>query len=260
MTANAHPNDVHAVGLLMPYENTAVAKRLAVLIPSSNTSVETELGRHLPLGVTLHSSRLTHFAGVDPAAVEIMVDDIERASRLVATAGVDLIFVFATVPSLIRGGNTDEQIARRIEDATGIRATTTSTAMLAALREMNIRRLVLGTPFKKSMNEKIVAFLKSHDFDVLADRGLAIEENLAIGKLGPDSVQEMVEKIDIADADAVLLACTNWQTLNAIDRAERTVGKPVITTTQASLWWVLKSFGLPATKPGLGRLLAPSST
>jgi len=234
-------------------------KRVAVLIPSSNTSVEMELSRALPLSVSLHSSRLSHFTGVDPAAVEVMVQDIERASRLVATAGVDLIFVCATVPSLYHGEGFDRRIAQRIESITGIPATTTSSAMLAALRELKVRRLVLGTPFVPAMNEKIVAFLRANGFEVLADCGLGIEQNLQIGRLPPEVAMKMVEEIDMPEADAVLLACTNWQTLKTIDAAERSIGKPLVTTTQASLWGILRALGLPPIVPKMGRLLAAAS-
>ena len=84
------------------FENVQPCKRVGGLIPSSNTSLESELSRALPSTVTLHSSRLAHFAGVDPAAVEVMVADIDRAADLVATAAMALIFVCATLPSLLR--------------------------------------------------------------------------------------------------------------------------------------------------------------
>lgn len=243
---------------LLEADAADAGKRVAVLIPSSNTSVEAELMRALPSSVTLHSSRLTHFTGVDPAAVEIMVNDIERASRLVATAGMDLIFLFATVPSLYHGLGFDIQTAQRIQNITGIPAATTSSAMLAALDAMKVRRLVLGTPFIPAMNERIVAFLQANGVEVIAHLGLAIEENLRIGRLPPRVARQVVEEIDVPEADAVLLACTNWRTLDAIDDAERSIGKPVITTTQASLWAMLNALGVPAATAGPGRLLRES--
>lgn len=37
-----------------------------------------------------------------------------------------------------------------------------------------------------------------------------------------------------------MLACTNWQTMDALERLEAAVGKPVISTTQASVWAALR--------------------
>jgi maleate isomerase len=51
-----------------------------------------------------------------------------------------------------------------------------------------------------------------------------------------------------------MLACGNWSTFGIIDRLERDLGKPVLTTNQVSLWHALKMMGM---RPlgGLGVLL-----
>jgi maleate isomerase len=60
--------------------------------------------------------------------------------------------------------------------------------------------------------------------------------------------------VDRPEADAVMLACGNWSTFGIIDRLERDLGKPVLTTNQVSLWHALKMMGM---RPlgGLGVLL-----
>lgn len=231
-------------------------RRVGVLIPSSNTSVESELSQALAPDVTVHSGRLSHFTGVDPAAVEVMVADVERVSQLVATAAMDLMFLCATVPSLLRGHGFDKEIGARIAKLTGTPTQTTSSAMIDALNVLGVRKLVLGTPFVPAMNQRIVTFLAASGFEVLAEKGLAIEDNIAIGRLPPESAFEAAVAIDRPDADAVLLACTNWRTLPVIDALEVRLGKPVITTTQASLHGILRALGLPAMRAGYGRLLA----
>ena len=233
-------------------------RRLGVLIPSSNTVVESELARALPHNVSLHSARLPHLGRVEPDAVGAMCDNIERAALMLASAAVDLIVVFAAVPTLLRGDRSDREIALLVSEVTGTPSTTTSSAMIAALRELKVRRLALGTPFVPSINEKVVAFLRAHDFEVLADRGLAIQANVDIGRLSPESARRMAIEIDQPQADAVLLACTNWQTLEAIDAAEQAIGKPVITTTQASLWQVSRLLGVPVR--AYGRLMRGDAT
>jgi maleate isomerase len=44
-------------------------------------------------------------------------------------------------------------------------------------------------------------------------------------------------------ADAVMLAGGNGSTFSIIDRLERDLGKPVLTTNQVSLWHALKMMG-----------------
>jgi arylmalonate decarboxylase len=51
-----------------------------------------------------------------------------------------------------------------------------------------------------------------------------------------------------------MLACGNWSTLAAIERLERDLGKPVLTTNQVTLWHAFKMLGA-APLAGLGVLL-----
>ena len=62
--------------------------------------------------------------------------------------------------------------------------------------------------------------------------------------------------VDRDEADAVVLACTNWVSMEAIDPLEGELGKPVISTTQASLWGCLRRLGWTRPVPGAGALLA----
>ena len=51
------------------------------------------------------------------------------------------------------------------------------------------------------------------------------------------------------------LACTNWKTMDVIERLERELGKPVLSTTQVTIWTALRAIGRIEGVPGYGRLL-----
>ena len=49
-----------------------------------------------------------------------------------------------------------------------------------------------------------------------------------------------------------MLACGNWSTFSIVDRLERDLGKPVLTTNLVSLWHALKMMGTrPLDGPGI---------
>ena len=52
-----------------------------------------------------------------------------------------------------------------------------------------------------------------------------------------------------------MLACTNWKTMDVIERLEKELGKPVLSTTQVSIWAALRALGRTEGVPGFGRLL-----
>jgi len=228
--------------------------RIGLLVPSSNTTVEPEFYRALPAGVTLHVARL-YLTQIAPDAILSLVQDLETQSRGLASADVDVIVLGATAPSFLKGLGYDRELIARIEKATGKRATTTSTALIAALRHLGASRVVLGAAYDDRVNAIAQAFLEANGIEVLAARGLGMVDNLAVGRLGSDSAYELARRIDRPDAEAIVLACTNWKTMDAIERLERELGKPVISTTQASLWAALNIIGRIDGVAGYGQLL-----
>src|SRR5262249_16169177 len=115
--------------------------RIGLLVPSSNTTVEPEFYRALPANVTLHTARL-FLTDITPEAILRIVQDLEEASRMLATADVDVIVMGATAPSFLKGAGYDREVMDRIVRATGKPATTTSTALVRALRLIGARRIV----------------------------------------------------------------------------------------------------------------------
>lgn len=229
-------------------------KRIGLMVPSSNTTVEPEFYRALPRGVTLHTARL-YLTRIAPEAILQMVQDMETQAKLLASADVDVIVLGATAPSFLRGLGYDRELIGRIEAVTGRKATTTSTALIEALRHVGARRVVLGSAYDEKVNGIAKAFLEASGMEVLAMEGLALVDNLVVGRLGAETAYDLAMKVNRPDADAIALSCTNWRTMDAIERIERDTGKPVVSTTQATIWAALRAIGHTEPISGYGRLL-----
>jgi maleate isomerase len=231
------------------------AHRLGLLVPSSNTTVEMEFRDALPLAISMHVGRLPLTRIAAQSIVEI-VQPLEEECRKLATADVDLILLGATAPSFVNGAGYDREVSARIEDATGTPATTTSTALLEALEEVGAKHIALGTAYDEQVNAIAAAFLEANGFEVVASVGLGYVDNLQVGRLPIETALEVGQRVDRAEADAVVLACTNWVSMNAIEPLEAELDKPVISTTQASLWACLRKLGWTCPVQGYGSLLS----
>ena len=228
--------------------------RIGLLVPSSNTTVEAEFYRALPREVTVHTARL-FLTKIAPESILKMVEDMETQARLLASAEVDVIVLGATAPSFLKGLGYDRELIQKIQAATGRPATTTSTALVQAIQHIGARRIVLGSAYDDKVNGIAKTFLEASGFEVVGMKGLSIVDNLVVGRLGPESAYELALQVDRADADAVVLSCTNWRTMDAIERLEKDLGKPVISTSQASIWAALRIVGHSESIDGYGRLL-----
>jgi maleate isomerase len=229
-------------------------RRIGLLLPSSNTTQEPEFTRIMPDGVTLHVARLP-LRTVEPSSTARIVEDIEAECQKLGDADVDAIVLAATAPSSRNGIGYDQELIKRIETASGRKATTASTALIQALTALGIKRLVIGAPWSEATNATTAAFIEASGFSVLAHRALGRVDNLEIGLLDEQTAYDMGIAVDQTGAQAVMLACGNWQTLGVVDRLEAAIDKAVLTTNQVSLWAALRLVDYHAPVFGWGRLL-----
>ena len=229
--------------------------RVGLIIPSSNRLSEPQLARHAPPGLQFHTTRLRMTGDYHAPPSEIL-DRIRGAAAMLADAKVNLIVFHCTGSSMEEGPGADERIAAAIRDETGIPATTTATAVVAALRALAMRRLVLVTPYPEATTADEVRCLQGLGFDVLAAHALDLGGSDAYISYPPAAWYEAVLARRDDRADGYFVSCTNIRATEVLAELEARLGKPVVGSNQAILWHVLRLLDLPDTVPGLGRLLA----
>ncbi len=230
-------------------------KRIGLFVPSSNTTIEPEFYRALPRHVTLHVARL-YLTQIATDSIENIIRDIEVQARNLASADVDVIVLGATAPSFLKGLGYDLEVSQRIEKASGKPAMTTSTALVNALKELGVARIALGAAYDDRVNGIAKDFLEASGVQVVQAKGLGMVDNLAVGRLDDESALELARQVDHPDAQAIALACTNWKTMGVLDQLEQELGKPVISTSQVSIWAALRMIGETGAIQGFGKLLS----
>lgn len=232
--------------------------RIGLITLATDTGVLPEIQRVMPPGVQAYPAPITLPRGeVTPEALAEMLatDELEEAARKLAWTGVQVILFACTSGSLVHGAGWDRELIGRIERATGIPATTTTTAVLAALRSVGATSLAIATPYLPELNEIERRFFEAAGFQVAAIGGLSCATDQEIGRLGPEDAMRVVAAVDSPAADAIFISCTNFHVLEAIERLEATRGKPVVTSNQAGAWATLRMLGIADAIPGYGRLL-----
>jgi maleate isomerase len=97
-------------------------------------------------------------------------------------------------------------------------------------------RVAVFTPYAEALTESVAACVRDGGFTVTSARGMGIVENRGIGAVTPEEIVSFVEGAARGDdADCVFLSCTNWQAVAAIPELTRRLGRPVISSNQASI-------------------------
>jgi maleate isomerase len=227
--------------------------RLGVVVPSGNVIAEPQITAMLPAGVAPYFTRLP-LRGSSEAELSAMLDGLDAATGLLADALVDLLVFHCTAvttssPTL--GGS----VAARMTAATGIRATSTADALVAALRALSAHRIVLLSPYVPAPHQREVEFLRWHGFHVIADAALGIDSNAEMAALHPAELFDFVVRHQHPEADSYLVSCTALRSAEIIAPLEAELGRPVITSNQAMVWHALRLGGLEDTVDRYGALL-----
>ncbi|MFB6170629.1 MAG: maleate cis-trans isomerase [Haloarculaceae archaeon] len=227
--------------------------RLGLIVPSSNTTNEPEFQGVLPDGVSLHTARM-RLEDATADELETMGDRADRCADLLATADVDVVAYGCTTGSLVKGPGYDEDLESRLGERAGVPVVATAASVKRAFDHLGVDRVAIATPYVDDLNEKEADFLESAGYEVLGIEGLGIEPNTGIGAQHPETTYQRARAVDHPEADAVFVSCTNYRTFEAIEPLEADLGKPVVTSNQATLWDALRRLGVDVSAVGLGRL------
>ncbi len=233
--------------------------QIGVSVPCVNTTTEPEfnlLALNIP-GISIHSARM-HLGMTDVLTKQDLLDmhskAIEKAIPELAHAKVDLIVYACTSGSFAGGSKWDQEIIDAIQKKTGILATTTTTAVLQALRTLGIKRVALGTPYNEDITTVGKVFFEKEGFDIVNYLALDNLDKILAGDK-PSLAYELGRKVDTEDAECVFISCTQFPTIEVISELEADLGKPVITANVASFWHALHLLSIKASISGYGMLL-----
>jgi maleate isomerase len=224
--------------------------RIGLIVPSSNTTCELELHQMAPEGISVHTSRVYNpevkTAEEKEVGILQMNQEIERAAREIASVNPSVIVYACTTGSFIKGPGYDRQVEGKIHSGTGIPALTTTTAVVEALKVLKLRNIAMATPYTVSIAEKEKNFFQTTipGLRITSQKDLDILSNLSRGDLFPSSAYQAARETCRSEADGIFISCTNWRTIEIIEILERDLGKPVVTSNQASLWFALKKMGI----------------
>jgi len=230
--------------------------RIGVIVPPSNTVNETEFNRLKPDGVTFHFTRSPLHA--DPGADDFaeMMADLATAGTQLASCRVDLIAYGCTSGSMACPA---DRLIGKLREVGGVSAISTAGAILEALGVLGVRRIAMATPYTAATNAHEKHYLENQGITVVCDSGLGLNTDLAgiqrISRVPPEEVFAHAKAIDHADAEALLICCTDFNAIDVVEPLEGELGKPVVTSNTATLWTALRALGIEDRLEGCGRLL-----
>lgn len=239
-TAGATSRDP-ILGLLMPVDP---------LVPP-------EAAAMYPTGVGFQVASVS-LKTMTPQGYDEVLERIAPAAKALRRQGARAIVLMGTSLSFYKGAAFNRELTQRVSKAGGCPALTMSTAVVEGLKSVGGKRLAVATAYDDEVNSRLRTFLQEEGFEVLAIRGLGVENVADINNVTQDGLLKFsVEVFESARrADALLVSCGGLRTLDLLEPLEHRCRVPVVSSLPHALRAGVRLLGQSGRVPGHGRLLA----
>jgi arylmalonate decarboxylase len=193
-----------------------------------------------------------------PEGYDAVIDRIGPAGEELSARGANAIVLMGTSLSFYKGAAFNDRLTETLKKATGLPATTMSTAVIEGLKTFGAKRVVSATAYDDAVNRRLQAFLKESRFEVLGVKGLGIEKVGDVDRVTQDVLLKFCAGVRETQpkANAMLVSCGGLRTLELLAPLEQRGDVPVVSSTPHALWAGVRLLGLSGRSPGFGTLLS----
>ncbi|MGB0848267.1 MAG: hypothetical protein ACPGSM_16180, partial [Thiolinea sp.] len=101
---------------------------------------------------------------------------------------------------------------------------------------LGVERIAFASPYVAQINEQAIGFLAQAGFHTVSTAEVAETlDNTGQGAMTPEAVYELGLRADSAEAEVLVLSCTDMRSVEVIAELEQALGKPVVTSNQAMM-------------------------
>lgn len=248
--------------------STARNYRIGQIVPSSNTTMETEIPLMLRSResqfeerFTFHSSRM-RMKKVTKEELAAMDRDSDRCALELSDARVDVMGYACLVAIMSMGLGYHRESEKRLHQVTVDNGAPTpivssAGALVEGLKALGAKKVSILTPYMKPLTQLVVDYIQNEGIEVHDALSLEIPDNLEVGRQNPLAPAEHVKRLDTKGVDAVVLsACVQMPSFQSVQQVEDQLGLPVTTAAISTVYQMLNKLDLKREVANAGALLS----
>ena len=235
--------------------------RIAIVVPSTNTSCQPESEMLRPPGVTNHTGRIS--IKERPLTTEQAFMEHVQAMRDGMRAGIDQVMtcqpthvIMGVALEAFWGGvKAADELQAELAQRSGVGVSMGSTATVAALRALGAKNIAVLTPHQPRGDEQVRNYFDEAGFPVKRLIGMKCPSPVQIAHTTPQQVIAALRELDGDDVDALVQVGTNLAAIRLCAAAEQFFAKPVLAINATTSWDALRRSGIQDRVHGYGTLL-----
>ena len=219
-------------------------KRVGVIMPPPNPTVEPEFYAALPRGLVMYASRFP-----------VQQGDLDqrnagyRASYAMCVQGyrpmpLDAVLISCTGSSYVLGKAGDREISRKMAELSGVPTITSSCAIQDALEALGVKSLTLISPYPDWLTKQSAGYWSGSGYPLDEVIQFGDGSHNAAYELDDDFVGENLLKLTARKpGSAILMTGTGMPTVGAISRVRSRFDVPVLSSNLCGIWWLMRATG-----------------
>ena len=236
-------------------------KRIGIVVPSTNTSVQPQCEMLRPRGVTNHIARISikerpltsEQAFLEH--VQAMRDGMRGAIDQVMTCQPDHVIMAVALEAFWGGVQQADELQRELSERAKVGVSMGSTATVAALQRLGAKRIAVLTPHQPRGDEQVRHYFEDAGLEVKRLIGLKCASPVLIAHTTARQMIDALKALDGDDIDALVQVGTNLAAIELCAQAERWLGKPVLAINAVTYWDALRRCGIEDRVAGYGSVL-----
>ncbi len=184
------------------------------------------------------------------------IDALGAGLGIFAAEECDAILMGGITLGTQRGYAAEQEVVAKLSRQVGLPVSTAMSATVEGLKHLKVRTTVIATAYKETINQAVKKYYEDGGLKVLAIKGLEVAKPVDQVKLPDYASYKVARDLFLAypEVDSLLIQ-GRWRSVGYVQELEDDTGKPVVSSTAASLWWVMNTLGIKAPIENYGKLL-----
>ncbi|TPM40727.1 ectoine utilization protein EutA [Mesorhizobium sp. B2-3-4] len=230
-------------------------RRVGLIILATDHTTEPDFRRMVASErIGVYVARIPYANPTTPENLRKMQPALTAGAALILPdEPLDAICYSCTSASVVIG---DAEIEAAIQAAKpGVSVVTPPMAGMRGLNAFGVRRISILTPYTVETSRPMATYFAERGFEIASFTCLGFEDDREMARIPPPALVDLGRQATHPQADALFVSCTALRGALAVSGMEQAIGRPVVTSNQATAWNCLRLCGDETAHPEFGRLM-----